>query len=362
MNPASAMSWSEYRDIELAKARPLLARHGFILDEQQVHIGGERSVISGRKLVLLGKRAADNRRVVIKISSFADGKKELLLERTCREMLDRIHFAYGVFLTPEPLAWIEEGPTLVAVTAFIEQACSFLERPLKEQFFLTLKAFETQESAHATTHEHERALRGTFKVFTTDTYVERLAMYEKTITEILPEQTGLHSLIKEVLSQFIEHKETIDRYNGFLIHADFVPHNIRIVNHDIYLLDHSDIRLANKYDGWARFLNFMTLYHRELEAYLLAYLNKNRTAEELKSLRVMRLYRLVELVWYYAKRLPSTDGPLKELDGARIIFWGDVLAATLNNETVNEERVRAYQNTRDGLRSEDEKQRQKGLH
>ena len=69
MNPASAMSWSEYRDIELAKARPLLARHGFILDEQQVHIGGERSVISGRKLVLLGKRAADNRRVVIKIET-----------------------------------------------------------------------------------------------------------------------------------------------------------------------------------------------------------------------------------------------------------------------------------------------------
>lgn len=362
MSASLTTSWLQYRDDELAKVGPLLARHGFHLDEQQAHIGGERSVISGRKLVLLGQRKSDGRRVVIKASSSTEGQKEIRLERTCREMLDEIRFAYDVFLTPEPLAWIEEDGVLIAVSAYIEQTCSFLERPLKEQFFLALKAFETQESAHATTHEHERALRGTFKVFTTETYLERMSLYQKTITEQLAQKTELLALITKTVSTFEENKKAIDVYNGFLIHADFVPHNIRVVGHDIYVLDHSDIRLANKYDGWARFLNFMTLYHRELEASLLTYLEKNRSEDELQTLHLMRLYRLVELVWYYTKRLPTSEGALRQLDEARIDFWGDVLAATFNNQAISEERVRAYQDKRDSLRSEDEKKRQQGLH
>lgn len=362
MSHSPITSWQAYREAELAKAKPLLARHGFMLDEQQVHIAGERSVISGRKLVLLGKKTSNDQRVVIKVSSSAEGQREIRLERTCREMLEKIRFAYDVFLTPEPLAWIEEDGLLIAVSAYIEQPCSFLERPLKEQFFLALKAFETQESAHATTHEHERAIRGTFKVFTTKTYLERLALYQKTITEQLAHKSELLALVAKTTSTFEENKKTIDRYNGFLIHADFVPHNIRVVGHDIYVLDHSDIRLANKYDGWARFLNFMTLYHRELETALLTYLEKNRPAEELNALQLMRLYRLVELIWYYTKRLPTSEGALRQLDEARIDFWSDVLAATLNNQSIGEERVQAYQDKRDSLRSEDEKKRQQGLH
>ena len=362
MSPSTLTSWQAYRDAELANVKPLLARHGYVLDEEQAHIAGERSVISGRKLVLLGKKSSNNLRVVIKASSSADGQREIRLERTCREMLEEIRFAYNVFLTPEPLAWIEEGGLLIAVSAYVEQACSFLERPLKEQFFLTLKAFETQESAHATTHEHERALRGTFSFFTAETYLDRLALYQKTISEQHSQNAVLLALVSNTVMALSKKKNTIERYNGFLIHADFVPHNIRVVGHDIYVLDHSDIRLANKYDGWARFLNFMTLYHRELETALLTYLQKNRSADELQALHLMRLYRLVELIWYYTKRLSTSVGELRALDEARIEFWGDVLAATLNNQSVSEERVRTYQEKRDSLRSDDEKKRQQGLH
>ena len=56
---------------ELAGARPMLEQLGFILDTTQVHTGGERYLMSGHKLVLTGRRTSDNKRVVIKVSSYA---------------------------------------------------------------------------------------------------------------------------------------------------------------------------------------------------------------------------------------------------------------------------------------------------
>ena len=106
----------------------------------------------------------------------------------------------------------------------------------------------------------------------------------------------------------------------------------------------------------------MTLHNRPLEAALLEYLRVNRTPEETESLRLMRIYRLGEIICYYTRTLPKSEGPLLALNQARIAFWTNVLTATLENETVEDDIVRDYVALRDSLRSEEEKERQVGLH
>lgn len=354
--------WQTYRENELARVHPLLARLGFALDDAQIHLGGERAVISGRKLVLLGRRRADGRRVVIKGSSSPEGKREMEREHICRAVLDQIPFTEQIFLSPEEMLWHEEDGLLLSITAFLEHDRPFLERPFKEQFFLALKALETQESAHATTYEHRRVIQKTFRVFDTQTYLRQFQMYTQTVRTHLPEDISLHEQMQRAHGTIQARQVHIERYNGFLTHGDFVPHNVRIIGRDIYLLDHADIRFGNKYDGWARFLNFMLLYHRELEQSLVSYLAQNRGPEEQEALELMRIYRLGELIWYYTNRLQKSTGDLLMLDKARINFWGDTLQAALDRTPLSDERIRAYQKLRDTLRSDEEKQRQKGLH
>lgn len=355
-------SWNDYREIELAHLKPILSRLGFILDGTQVHIGGERAVISGRKLVLLGTQTKDGKRVVIKASSSPEGKQEMEREHRCRHVLDHLRFSYRIFHSPQELLWQEDDGCRISITEFLAQEHPFLERPLQEQFFLALQAFETQESAHAATYEHARMIRGAFPVFEPETYLDRTTEYIKTVSQKLPNATELHTLLRQGQSALVQGAHRLKQYAGFLTHGDFVPHNLRIVGRDIYLLDHSDIRFGNKYDGWARFLNFMLLHHRALEEALVFYLTKNRGSEEQEALHLMRTYRFLELVWYYAGRLEKSKGSLQELDRARICFWGDALQAHIQQIPLAQERIYAYQTLRDSLRSEEEKQRQRGLH
>lgn len=355
-------TWEHYTRTELAKLTPILERLGFCLDETQVHLGGERAVISGKKVVLLGKRVANQMRVVIKASSSAEGKREMRLEHACRLALDRMPFATTVFLSPELLLWHEDSDLLISITRFIEQDRPFLDRPLQEQFFLALKSFEMQEGAHATTYGHLQTIKNTFRVFTTDSYLKQMQQYRSDIIQRSSDHTSLLTTVARAESVIVAGHERIEQYGGFLTHGDFVPHNIRISGNNIYLLDHYDIRFGNKYDGWARFLNFMLLYHRELEEACVTYLKQNRAEEEVEALHLMRLYRLVELVWYYTQRLEKSTDNLHQLDQERVAFWTDVLTAMLDHTPVSQERINAYQHQRDTLRSEEEKQRQKGLH
>ncbi len=355
-------SWQEFCKKELAVLQPLLSKLGFALEETQVHLGGERSVISGKKLVLMGYRVTDHARVIIKASTHPEGKKELIHGHTCRALLNQIQFAYTVFLSPEELVWHEEDGCLISISTYIEQTSTFLDRPFKEQFFLALKAFETQESAHATTYEHARAIRGTFGLFDTSDYLAKFTEHCKTILNGLPTHQEISTLLERASSFLQTSQDRIEQYNGFLTHTDFVPHNIRIVDRDIYLLDHSAIHFGNKYEGWARFLNFMLLYHRELEQALITYVEQNRSPEEREALQLMRVYRLAELIAYYVKRLPKTEGDLHALDQARVFFWIDVLRSLLDEKTLPQERITTYQTLRDSLRSDEEKKRQKGLH
>ena len=172
--------------------------------------------------------------------------------------------------------------------------------------------------------------------------------------------------LKDVLGRahefIINNLETIDIYSNFLTHWDFVPHNFRVRNHEIYLLDHAALRFGNKYESWARFINFMTLYNEKLEQALLDYVKDNRGKSEYLALRLMRVFRLVEIIWYYASTLANAVGDLHTLNQQRIIFWTKVLESVLADQPVSRNIVEEYKRIRDSLRSPEEKERQKKLH
>ncbi len=356
--------WSEYREHELARLVPTLKDLGYSLEGHQPHVGGERyltrPIASGRKLLLLAHEASGNR-VVIKASSEAAGIAELEHERRCRTVLEQIRFSYETFLSPREILFVRRGGLAIAVTEFIEQERSFLERPVEEQFALALKAFKAQEGAHATTYAHARTIRSTFGEMRSTDYVRQLKHYGKELQSLRPD-AALHALVARVVAYVEAHQETLEQYCGFLTHWDFVPQNVRVSEGKLYLLDHSSLRFGNKYEGWARFINFMELYNPPLAKVLIRYVGDNRAPEELVSLKLMRVYRLAELIRYYAGWLPRTQGDLHKLARARIAFWSEVSHCVLGDAEIPAATIESYKKTRDALRSEEEKRRQVGLH
>lgn len=338
---------------ELGLVTPILEKLGLTLEDKQPHIAGERTLMGpiggGTKLVLVGA-TTEGTRVVIKISNDPKAVEEMEHERVCRDFLEKIRFAHEVFSSPKELLHTTHQGYTIVVTQFIEQDRSFLERPIEEQFALALAAFKAQEGAHATTYEHARAISNTFGEMRSQDYIEKLSEYAR------------ETELPQALAFVEKHKETLEQYSGFLTHWDFTPHNIRVHGKCVYLLDHSSLRFGNKYEGWARFINFMELYNPPLARALVQYVKDNRTPEESLSLKIMRVYRLVELVRYYVGWLDRSEGDLKKLAEVRIRFWKSVLEAVLKDEDVSPALVEEYKKTRDSLRSEEEKERQKGLH
>lgn len=361
MSSENRTSWEEYRAHELARVVPILTNLGYVLDDAQPHIKGERYLMqaitteSGKKLILLGRDTKTSERVVIKVTSSLGGIRELEHERVCRKVLAEIGFAYQSFLSPKELLFVRKGPYCISVQAFIAQEKPFLDRSLEKQFTLALRAFKAQEGAHAATYEHAQLVKKTFGSMDA-------AGYLRSFERFMACSDNTEDLLRKAQKELHAGRYTIDQYGGFLTHTDFVPHNFRISGDTIYLLDHSSLRFGNKYEGWARFLNFMTLHNRPLEQALLEYLRVNRTPEETKSLRLMRIYRLGEIICYYTRTLPKSEGSLLALNEARVAFWTDVLAATLENRIVEDSIVRDYIALRDSLRSDEEKERQVGLH
>ncbi len=361
------ISWETYCTSELALLTPILNANGFKLYDSQPHLKGERYLMnavtttSGKKLILLGHDSTGTN-VVIKATRDRAGIKELKHERICRQVLEEIDFAGEVFHTPEEIAFLEENGFVISAQCFIEQTQSFLERPIDEQFALALTAFKAQESAHATTFKHQHLIRNTYGMRDSRTYLHSFRTFSKNIAKALPEEAEIHALLKSGEEMLMNHQLIIEQYTGFLTHTDFVPHNIRIKGDTIFLLDHSSLTFGNKYEGWARFINFMTLYNPPLQRALEQYVRENRTMEESIALRMMRIYRLGEIMWYYARTLELSTDNLHALNTARVYFWTQVLSYVLREEEVPIAVIGAYKNLRDSLRSEDERNRQKGLH
>ncbi len=368
MSENTQFLWEQYCEQELTAVTPLLASLGFALESKQPHIGGERFLMravttkSGKKLILFARRASDNKRVVIKITRGKNGKKELLHERKCRAALQNITFAYQIFLSPKEILFINKDGYTISIQEYIEQKRPFLERSLEEQFSIALKTFKAQEGAHATTYGHLRSIAKTFGKINSSQYLESYQYFQKKITQHTFTNEHTRALLQRGREVLVNQKEIIEQYCNFLTHTDFVPHNFRVVDGNIYLLDHSSIRFGNKYEGWARFLNFMTLYNPPLEKTLVQYIKDNRTSEESFALKLMRIYRLGELIWYHTEKLDKIAGDLRTLTEKRVIFWSNVLEAILNDTLVSQEIIDKYKRERDALRSPDEIERQKGLH
>lgn len=366
MPPDAKKIWEDYVARERARLSPLVERVGFVLDHDQPHTKGERYLMqavttkSGKKLVLMGTRKSDGKRVVMKATSDSHGKEELRHARVCRDVLSKIRFAYGIFHAPKEILFKETAGFVVAATEFIAQEKPFLERSLPEQCALALTAFKAQEGAHATTYRHKKLVQKSFGEIDAERYLETFSMFKKNI-EKAQGNTRILFLLEKALSSLKENREVIEQYGGFLTHTDFVPHNIRVVGDTIYLLDHSSLRFGNKYEGWARFINFMALHNPPLAEALEKYVKDNRTPEESVALRCMRIYRLGEIIAYYTNTLSKSKGDLLALNKKRVDFWAAMLEALLKHEALPRETLEEYKSARDTLRSAQEKSRQIGL-
>lgn len=351
--------WEDYRNKELEISEPILRDLGFALDKKQVHIGGERYISGGRKLVLIGQRISDNKKVIIKLSSDPKMKEEIMKEWQGRRVLERINFAYHVFYSPPEIIFKEIQDYLILITEFIEQDCNFLDRPLQEQFFLALKGLEAQEAIHATTYEHANIIRRTFGLWQAKDYLEN---FDKYATYITRENNDTKKVLLAARDFIQKNLDIIGLYSDFLTHWDFVPHNIRVSNHNIYLLDHCSLRFGNKYESWARFINFMALHNPVLADGLMSYVRENRKQEEFLSLKLMRVFRLAELIWYYTKSLDRAESNLLTLNKKRIDLWTNGLSLVLVGKEFSKEQIREYTDFRDSLRDQEEKERQRHLH
>lgn len=371
MQPHNAQrEWEHYRERELSAAARLLEKLGFELKDEQPHIGGERFLMTGErdvggggyKLVLLGTRIKDHKKVVIKISSDKEGIREIAAERRAREILRILKFAYQTLHAPGEILYITGGTHIVSVTAHIAQKQTFLSRPLEEQFSLALQACKAQESVHATTYSHTKVIRTVFGIWGVQEYLDSFELFLTAAIRSDPQNHALAQSAAKARGFLAEHRDTIEQYCGFLTHADFVPHNLRVYQDNVYLLDSASLHFGNKYESWARFLNFMLLYNRPLEEALLKYVHDNRTPEEELSLRLMRVYKLGKLLEYHTSALSKTSGNLNKLSRKRVEFWREVLESLLDNQPLSEEGISRYQSERDSLRSEEEKKRQEALH
>ena len=360
----SQTSWSDYVVSEIPHITSLLTTYDIMLDADQPHTKGERflmqalTTIGGKKLILLGTHKKTGTKVVIKATNDLVGKQELTHERHCRTLLHTMNFSYETFNSPKEILFVEKGGYTIYVSEFIEQTSSFLERPLPEQFSYALSSLKAQERTRATTASHIAQIKRVFGTRTSDDY---LAMFEAFIyttnSTCNTEQTK--AVLQDAYGALISGQTRIEQYGGFLTHTDYVPHNFRIKDGTLYLLDFSSLRFGNKHESWARFLNFMTLYNPELETLLITYVEQNKSRE---SLQLMRLFRLGEIIAYYANTLEKSAGDLLLLNQTRIEFWTEVLLAELKNTRVDEAVRTDYKEKRDTLRSAGEKARQVGLH
>lgn len=357
--------WDEYCDSEIKNVTPVLAKHGLSLETKQPHIKGERYLtrpIGGAKKILLLGKNSKGERVVIKIGNDRQAVKELDHERICRDMLDKMDFAHNILRSPKELLCIKERNRTIIVSEFIEQDIPFTKRPASEQFTYALSLLKTQEQVHATTYGHKRIVYRTFGEMNKNDYLQKCKKYIEEIETTQTKNQKLKETLEKSFQLLEKNKDTIEQYGGFLANWDLTPQNIRINKGQVYFLDHSSFHFGNKHESWARFINFMSLYEPQVARALVEYILKNRAHEESSSLKLMRVYRLVELIRFYAGWLHRARGNTHELALARIDFWHETLKATLNDEFTSTEIIEKYKATRDALRSEEEKQRQIGLH
>ena len=358
MTENSTKKWQDGAREETDKISKILYDLGFSLDEVQPHISGERFLMTKNKLVLVGKRNSDNSRVIIKSSDNPDGQREITNEKKARDILQTLSFTQETILFPKEIFFDKKDDYLFWMSEFIEQKKVFVEYSLEEQFFLILKALESQEAFHATTFEHLKSISSVFPTFYGREYFKEFEIFKESFAQNYP-NPKIQKTLESALQIIKEHKKEIDTFCGYLAHTDFVPHNFRIKNRDIYMLDCSAVQFGNKYEGWARFLNYMVIHNPPLEKILVQYIKENRDSADYINLRLMRIYKIGFLLQYYSLSINKTSGNLKKLTEERINFWHQVLKSIVDNNQTDPKLIEDYKKERDQLRSVEEKERQR---
>ncbi|TSD03491.1 MAG: hypothetical protein Athens071416_172 [Parcubacteria group bacterium Athens0714_16] len=350
--------WNEKVTLEVKHISNILKLTGFELDIEQPHISGERYLMTRDKLVLVGTRIEDNLKVIIKVSDNKTGREEIRQEKKVRDALVSFTFSQNSVIFPTEIYFGQEENFLIWITKYINQEKVFASYSIEKQFFMILKVFEDQESFHATTFEHLQNIRTILPILNGRNYIEKIEGFKKTIFD-LENYAELKNSISEALKLLQNHKRLIDMYCNYLTHTDLAPANFRIQKKEIYTIDLSSILFGNKYDGWARFLNWTIINSPILEKTIIEYVKTNRDQEEYLVLRLMRIYKATFLIDYYIKNLSKTSGNLHLLTKKRIELWTLILKSLLNDSPMPPQIVHQYMSDRDKLRSPEEKERQK---
>ncbi len=361
------LNWEQYVNSEMDNFKSKILELGFILDENQVHVKGERSILLSKKLILTAIRTVDNLKVIIKISSQKEGIDEIIYERMCRVALQKMNFNYKKFNHPKEIHFENKNDNLIVITEFIGEEQNFLQRNTEEQFKIILKGLEILEGVHVTVNKLADFVTKFFEIKDFKIYEKKLLEYEKIILENWSGD-NFKNILEKGKRMFMGSEYRVNQYCGFLTHFDFVPHNFRVRrenNEDkIYLLDYTSLSIGNKHESWARIINFMSLYNSDLERAILKYFELNRSEEELKSLKLLRIFRLFDHIHYYTKVYKNLENgnSLKELTKLRIFFWLELLKNVLDDKFLDPKVIEDYKNKRDSLRSKEELERQKVLY
>lgn len=357
----SQTQWLGYTEKEIEAVKPILAAHDITLADNQPHISGERFLMSGRKVVLVGTNNATRQRVIIKTSNDPQSVKEITHESITRNTLHELPFAYQPLLAPQELWQEKSAGRITVVSEYIEQETPYLSLPLTQQFDFILEAFQMLAGVHATTSAHTKRIKHIFGLWSATDYVNSLQSFIVDVQQTTSITPYVNGVLLQAAQELNSHTRETERYCNFLTHDDFALHNVRLHNQQIYLIDHASLRFGNKHESWARFMNYMLLYNRELEQALQTHLQLNAAEEELSSLRLMRMYKAAELIRYHSQAADRADGNIKTLSQKRVHFWTKILQSLFLKTAIKEEVILAYTAERDALRSEEEKRRQQEL-
>jgi hypothetical protein len=136
---------------------------------------------------------------------------------------------------------------------------------------------------------------------------------------------------------------------------------MRVQENEVIILDHSSLVIGNKYESWARFLNFMILFSRDLDKILSTHILTERGEEEFTMLQVMRVYKMMQLIHFYAKSVSKTEGDLLVITLNRLEMWSNNMLDIINGDEISKNRINEHLDILDKNRSTEEKLRHKDI-
>lgn len=354
--------WIKLVEISVSELKTLAIKQqiNLELENDQPNIKGERFLMSGKKVVLIGRY--NNMRAVIKYSNDKDGIAEMKSERENKKKFLNLDFIKSKFSFPPELFWYNSGGKAILISEFIEQGASFISMPNSAQFKIIIKLLESLEGVYIITSSHLKQVNKLKDTKNISDYINQYDTWMNTVKSLRGSDKELMNLLQIGKDKLAANYENLRMTSNYLTHTDLVPHNFRYRDGEIYFLDHTSLTFGNKYENWARMINFMSIYNRELESNLVEYIKRNRRGEEYKAFRAIRYYKLLQLIEYNAKSYEKSEGDLKKLCESRIKLFKRIFAATLNDTQLSLEHHTEFIKDLESYRAKDEIERQKSIY